>query len=82
MSIYNGDLTGEVIVTGKIFDPDFTGSALITSGEVVMPWLTPQKLKVADMNFVFNHSEIEMQDTLLTIKSGEKVNIVLNYAFV
>jgi len=77
--IQKGNLSGEVVVTGKINDPDFTGAALISSGEAVLPWLTKQKLKVDDMNFLFNHNEIVMQDTPISIKSGERVNITFGF---
>lgn len=79
MQIQKGELTGEIIVSGNLDDPDFSGNAVILAPEVILPWLTPQKLRASQMDFIFNHNEINMQNTVVSLKSGEKVNLGFNF---
>ena len=68
----NGIFTGDVIVTGSMSDPEMNGWAKLTDPVVKCPSLFKQKISTPEVNFNIVSNEIQIPETLFTIKNSQR----------
>ncbi len=69
----NGILTGDVVVTGTLDDPELNGWAHIQEPVAKLPMFFKQKLNAPEIRFNIISNEIQIPDTILTIKNNQRL---------
>ncbi len=69
----NGILTGDVVVTGSMNDPELNGWARIDAPVAKCPVLFKQKISAPELTFNIISNEIQIPETLLTIKNNQRL---------
>ena len=73
MIIDSGILTGDIIMTGTMDDPELNGFAQIESPVVRVPLLTKQKLSAPQINISIVNNEIQIPQTIVSAKKDQRL---------
>ena len=73
MIIDNGKLTGDIIITGSMDDPELNGFAQIESPTARIHLLTKQKLSAPQINIAIVNNEIQIPQTIVTAKKDQRL---------
>ena len=80
--IDRGILTGNIVVTGTIDNPELNGAAKISNPLLRLPMFTKQKLTANDIFATMENGELSIPDATLSIKSNQRLHtdwtIVMN----
>ncbi len=69
----NGMLTGNVVVTGTLNDPDINGWAKVKDPVIRIPIIFKQKLNAPELNCNIISNEFQISDTLLSMKNNQRI---------
>ncbi len=69
----NGLMSGDVVVTGSMNDPELNGWARIVEPVVKLPTLFKQRISAPELDFSIVSNEIQIPETLLTIKNNQRL---------
>ena len=69
----NGLLTGDVVITGSMNDPELNGWARILEPVAKCPVLFKQKISAPELDFNIISNEIQIPETLLTLKNNQRL---------
>ncbi len=78
ISIKEGKLEGNIILSGSLYDPDFYGSMEIAEPVINLPSLTRNNLSTQSINAVLNHNEILFDPFIVKAKNNQRVELSLN----
>ena len=73
MIIDTGKLTGDIIITGSMDDPELNGFAQIESPAVRIPLLTKQKLTAPQIDIAIVNNEVQIPQTIVTAKKDQRL---------
>ena len=73
INVESGKLSGNLVFTGTMNDPDINGLALLSSPAAKVPLLTKQKLTASDVMFTVVNNEIQMPETILSAKNNQRL---------
>ena len=73
MIIDNGTLTGDIIITGSMDDPELNGFAQIENPAARIPLLTKQKLTAPQIYIPIVNNEIQIPQTIVTAKKDQRL---------
>ena len=73
MLIDNGLLTGDIVITGTMDDPEMNGFAQIKSPVVKIPLLTKQKLTTPQIDINIINNEIQIPQTIVSAKKDQRL---------
>ena len=71
--IDNGILTGDIIMTGNMDDPEMNGIAQIASPVARIPLLTKQKLTAPKIDMTIINNEIQIPETIVAAKNNQRL---------
>ncbi len=69
----NGTFTGDLVITGTINDPELNGAAKFISPVAKCPILFKQKISAPEINVNIISNEIQIPDTILSIKNNQRL---------
>ena len=69
----NGHLTGDIVVTGNLDDPELNGWALIENPVAKLPMFFKPKLSTPEIRFNIISNEFQVPDTIFTIKNNQRL---------
>ena len=73
MIIDSGMLTGDIVLTGNMDDPELNGFAQIASPVARIPMLTKQKLTAPQIDVVIVNNEIQIPETIVAAKNNQRL---------
>ena len=74
----DGDLTGELVITGSMLAPDIDGNLLITLPVFKLPFITPEKLSTDEVNVEVVDNVIKLPETVFKARKDELLQVSLN----
>ncbi len=69
----SGDLTGNIVITGTVNDPEMNGWALINAPVVKCPMVFKQKISTPKIEFNIISNEIQIPQTVLSLKNNQRL---------
>lgn len=73
MIIDSGVLTGDIVITGSMDNPDLNGFAQIENPVARVPLLTKQKLSAPAININIMNNEIQIPQTIVAAKKDQRL---------
>ena len=73
MVIESGNLTGDIIITGSMYDPELNGMAQIDNPVAKIPLLSKQKLSTPKIDFNIVNNEIQIPQTIISAKKDQRL---------
>ena len=81
LKVYEGNLKGELGITGLKSDPDFSGKLTLSKADFTMPKIVTQRITLPPCDFVFDHNTISLAETRAKIKKDRALFVSMQSVF-